>query len=186
RGCPWAGDPDDVAGVLPGAMLPGMPAVSVPIYALRDRGWSAIQVCDEFLDRSGDATEWVRARAQAALAAAGAPTILVLVAKSLTTRAAALAADRFLPAIWLTPLLDDEESVDGLRRRTAPALLVGGTADPAWDGRLARTLSDRVLELPEADHGFGGPAGIASLLGNFALITHAVDEFAAALERPRS
>ena len=40
-----------------------------------------------------------------------------------------------------------------LRRRTAPALLVGGTADPSWDGALARELSDDVLELDGADHG---------------------------------
>ncbi len=181
----WAGDPDRVAVVLPGAMLGGMPAVAVPIYALRDRGWSAVQVWDEFLDRSLDATAWTRERAEAALAATGTAKTMLLVAKSLTTRAAALAAERSLPAVWLTPLLDDEESVDGLRRRTAPALLVGGTADPTWDGALARTLSEDVLELPEADHAFGGPTGIASLLGNFALITHAVDEFAAALERDR-
>ena len=40
-----------------------------------------------------------------------------------------------------------------LRRRTAPALLVGGTADGSWDGALARELSDDVLELEGADHG---------------------------------
>jgi len=186
RGYRWDGDVDRVVVVLPGAMLAGMPSVAIPIHALRDRGWSAVQVWDEFLDRSVDATAWTRERAEAALAAAGTPRTILLVAKSLTTRAASLAADRSLPAIWLTPLLDDEESLVALRRRTAPALLVGGTADPTWDGALARTLSDAVLELPEADHGFGGPTGIASLLGNFALLTHAVDEFAARIERPRA
>ena len=57
---------------------------------------------------------------------------MVLIGKSLGTYAAALAAERGLPAIWLTPLLTSDWVVDGLRRSTAPFLLVGGTAD----GRL--------------------------------------------------
>jgi len=40
-----------------------------------------------------------------------------------------------------------------LRRRTAPALLIGGTADPMWNGRVAREITDDVLELDRADHG---------------------------------
>ena len=64
-----------------------------------------------------------------------------------------VAAERGWPAVWLTPLLNLPEFVELLRVRTAPALLIGGTDDPAWDGALARELSDDVLELPGADHG---------------------------------
>jgi hypothetical protein len=181
RGYRWGEGADRVAVALPGAMFAAMPSIAFPIYALVDRGWSVVQVWDEFRDRSLDATAWVRERAEAALAAAGRPARVLLVAKSLSTRAAALAAERSLPAIWLTPLLDDAECVDGLRRRTAPALLVGGTADPSWDGALARELSDDVLELPDADHGFAGPHGVRSLLENFRRVADAVDPFAAAL-----
>ena len=154
-----------------------MPGVAAPIYALLDRGWGAIQVWDEFLDRSVDATAWVRARAEAALAAAGRADKLLIVAKSLSTRAAALAAERSLPGVWLTPLLGDPECLAALERRTAPALLVGGTADPSWDGGVARRVSEDVLELEGADHGLGGPDGVESLLANLGRVAAAVGEF---------
>jgi hypothetical protein len=69
------------------------------------------------------------------------------------TLAAADAADHGWPAIWLTPLLDNPEIVAAMRRSAAPALLIGGTDDPLWNGRIAREISDDVLELEGADHG---------------------------------
>ena len=54
--------------------------------------------------------------------------------------------------MWLTPVFDDETTA-ALSARTAPALFVGGTDDPMWDGALARELSEDVLELDGADHG---------------------------------
>jgi hypothetical protein len=180
RGYGWRADAERLAVVLPGRFLAGMPSVSIPIYALLDRGWGAIQVWDELLDLDVDPSGWVRERAEAALAVAGDRAGLV-VAKSMSTRAAGLAGERSLPAIWLTPLLDDPVSVEWLRARTAPALLVGGTADPSWDGALARELSDDLLELPDADHGLGGPDGVRSLLDNLAQVAAAVGAFVATL-----
>jgi hypothetical protein len=183
--CPgyaWDGDPARAAIVLPGALLGGLPSLAFPLYTLVARGWSAVQVWDQFLDRSVDPTPWVRERAEAAIAAAGSAERLVIVAKSLSSRAAGLAAERSLPAIWLTPLLDDPESVEALRARTAPALLVGGTADPTWDGSLARELSDDVLELPGADHGVGTGADPRPLLANLGRVVERVEAFAARLE----
>jgi pimeloyl-ACP methyl ester carboxylesterase len=78
---------------------------------------------------------------------------LLIVGKSMGTIAAADAAEHEWPGIWLTPLLHDDESIVILRRRTAPALLIGGTADPMWNGRIAREITDDVLELEGADHG---------------------------------
>lgn len=77
-------------------------------------------------------------------------------------------------------MLDDEESVAGLRQRRAPALLVGGTADPAWDGALARTLSDDVHELEGVNHGFGcvGDEPLDTL-DNLKRVVEAVTAFAA-------
>lgn len=101
----------------------------------------------------------------------------LLIGKSLGTQAAPLAADRRLPAVWLTPLLTLDWVVAALRRASAPCLLIGGTADKAWDGELARALSPYVLEVPDADHGMYVPgplAGSAAVLGRVAT---AVEEF---------
>jgi pimeloyl-ACP methyl ester carboxylesterase len=56
-------------------------------------------------------------------------------------------------AVWHTPLLQYEFVVESIRRATAPCLLVGGTADPTWDGGVARQLSPHVLEIDGANHG---------------------------------
>ena len=150
RGYEYAGD-GPTAIALPGAMLGGMPSVGFAIEGVRRNGWRVVQVWDEVHDWTQEPTAWVNARVEAAASFAGEPSLVI--AKSLTTRAAAIAADRGWPAAWLTPLLHDEDVVAGLRRRRAPALLVGGTADQSWDGALARELADDVLELDGADHG---------------------------------
>ena len=101
----------------------------------------------------------------------------LVIGKSLATNAAALAAERSLPAVWLTPLLNVPWVVAALGRASAPLLLVGGTADPAWDGALARSLSPHVFELDGADHGMyvAGPlTDSITLLGQ---VVTAVEEF---------
>jgi hypothetical protein len=153
--CPgyeYAGDAQRTAIVLPGAMLAGMPVNAFAIEAVLSRGWRAVLVWDVFLDRTPDPAAWVRERLDAAIAYAQAEELLVI-GKSLSTHAAGPAAELALPAVWLTPLLNDPEIVELIRGRTAPALLVGGTADPMWDGAVARELSPDVLELEGADHG---------------------------------
>jgi pimeloyl-ACP methyl ester carboxylesterase len=140
-----------VAVVLPGAMLGGMPINAFATSGLLRNGFRVIHVWDTFRDRSLDPVRWSVERLDAAAAFAGSCELVV--AKSLTTFAAGAVADRGVPGVWLTPLLDDEECVLQLRRRTAPALLVGGTEDPTWDAQLATEISPEVLELPGADHG---------------------------------
>ena len=52
-----------------------------------------------------------------------------------------------------------------------------------WDGALARELSDDVLELADADHGFAPPDGKPpGILDNLRTIVDRIDEFAARLE----
>ncbi|MFL5926661.1 MAG: alpha/beta hydrolase [Gaiellaceae bacterium] len=148
---------------LPGAMLGGMPSVGFAIEGVRRNGWRVVQVWDERRDRAADATRWTNERLEAAASFAREPALVI--AKSVTTRAAGLVADRGWPGVWLTPLLDDEESVEGLRRRRAPALLVGGTNDPTWDGPLARELSDDTLELAGADHGLARLEDLGAVAG---------------------
>jgi len=153
HGYEYQGDPARTAIVLPGRMLAGMPINAFAIDAVWKQGWRAVLVWDEFLDGSQDMTEWVRARLNAAAAYAGDAKEVLAIGKSLGTLAAGEAAERGWRAVWLTPLLNHPPFVSMLRRRTAPALLIGGTNDPAWNGALARELSDDVLELEGADHG---------------------------------
>lgn len=102
---------------------------------------------------------------------------IALVGKSMGASAAATAADRNLPGIWLTPVLLDPDLVHDLRRHTAPFLLVGGTADRAWDSDLARSFGQPVHEAPEANHGLeiaGDPVRSVEILRD---ATIAMDAF---------
>jgi hypothetical protein len=75
---------------------------------------------------------WVRGEVSQRLETIGGRPLVI--GKSLGTLAAALAAERSLPAVWLTPLLTVPWAAAALDRATAPFLLVGGTADKRWDG----------------------------------------------------
>jgi hypothetical protein len=153
HGYEYDGDAARTAILLPGRLLAGMPANAFAQQGLTQAGWRVVQVWDEYLDPDEDAHEWVHERLAAAVRHVPEARQILVVAKSMGTLAAGDAADHGWPAIWLTPLLHDDESVVALRRRTAPALLIGGTADPMWNGRTASEISDDVLELDGADHG---------------------------------
>ncbi|MEV0644707.1 alpha/beta hydrolase [Phytomonospora sp. NPDC050363] len=101
----------------------------------------------------------------------------LVIAKSLGTFASPLAADHETPAVWLTPLLTSPWVVAGLRRATAPFLLVGGTGDPSWNPELARELTPWVHEIPGADHGFYVPGPLSGSLAAMAGIVEAVETF---------
>ncbi|HSP72696.1 MAG TPA: hypothetical protein VLN26_10025 [Gaiellaceae bacterium] len=95
--------------------------------------------------------EWVEEQASAALELLGTGRAL-LVGKSLGTFAAPLAVARRLPAIWFTPLLNEQRIVEALERSQAPTLLVGGTHDEAYDAQLAERLPVESLTVVGADH----------------------------------
>jgi hypothetical protein len=99
-----------------------------------------------------DPEPFVRVHAEAALHRIDPATRPVLIAKSLGTRAAAFAAERSLPAIWLTPLLVDPSVAAAIAANPAPALLIGGTADQLWDTGAARATGKPFVEIPGADH----------------------------------
>jgi hypothetical protein len=86
----------------------------------------------------------------------------VVIGKSLGSLAAAVAAGRGLATVWFTPLLTDEPTVAALRRARAPCLLVGGTADRFWDGRVARSVTPDVVEIDGADHGMFVPGALGA------------------------
>ena len=101
----------------------------------------------------------------------------VVIGKSLGTLAAPLVADRGLSAVWFTPLLTDEPTVAALRRATAPCLLVGGTADPYWDGQTARSLAAEVVEIDGADHAMVVPGTLAESAALLGQVMTAVEDF---------
>ena len=105
-----------------------------------------------------------------------------VVAKSLGTLAAPLAADRGISAIWLTPLLDEPLCRDAVLRNAAPQLLTSGSADPAWDPAVAARAEAggaTVVELPGADHGFEVPGDALASAETLVALTRAVQAFVA-------
>jgi pimeloyl-ACP methyl ester carboxylesterase len=136
-----------------------------------------------------DRVGWVDPEASQVLDRAGAESSGVkplLIAKSLGTAAAVQAAQRSLPAIWITPPLDNLELVAALRAATAPFLLVGGTADRMWDGHLARALSPHVVEIEGADHGLYVPGRLAASTEALGRMVTAVEDFLDQAIWPRS
>ncbi|MEV6303264.1 alpha/beta hydrolase [Actinoplanes sp. NPDC051861] len=109
----------------------------------------------------------------------------LLIGKSLGVSAAGVAADRSLPAVWLTPLLTLPWVVDALERATAPFLLVGGTADTEWwSGGTAHRLTPHVLEIPNADHGLLVPGPLTDSIAVLARLVTAVENFLDAIRWP--
>jgi hypothetical protein len=118
---------------------------------------------------------WVRGEVTPLLDAIGGSPLLI--AKSLGTNAATLAAERGLPAVWLTPVLTAPWLATALSRATAPFLAVGGTADAMWDGTVARRLSPYVLEIEDADHGLYVPGPLTESIVVLGRVVAAVEEF---------
>lgn len=99
---------------------------------------------------------WVCAQVAPVLDQVGGTPLLV--GKSLGVNAAGLAAQRGLPAVWLTPVLRFMPwVVEALAAATAPFLLIGGSADRGWDTDLARGLTPHVFVVDGADHGMYVP-----------------------------
>jgi hypothetical protein len=181
RGRLIAGDPSRLAVVLPGAAyLAAYPLLWFAREVIRSRGWSVLEVLDTW-DRS-DPQDWAESRTRAAFAHLPHASRRLLVAKSISSHAAPMAAEQAIPAIWLTPLLGEEQVRQGLAACSAPALLVGSTADGTWDSRAAAMVAPaRVLELSGADHSLqlpGDPLGSIDLLRE---VTAAIDAFVAGL-----
>jgi hypothetical protein len=111
---------------------------------------------------------------------------ITLVGKSLGTEAMGrvLAAERTsqqAKAIWLTPILTDPDLMEQLERAANPSLLIIGSADDYYDGRLLERLrkkpSMEILMIPEANHVLkveGEPLRSIAILKD---ITEAVQRF---------
>lgn len=118
---------------------------------------------------------WVEHQLTPLLDAVGGQPLLI--GKSLGSYATGLAADRSLPAVWLTPLITAPSVADALARTTAPFLLVGGGADRSWDEDLARRLTPHVLSVADADHGMYVPGPLTDSVAVLARVVAAVEDF---------
>ncbi len=127
----------------------------------------------------GQHREMVAAKVEAAAAeltlATG--TAPLVIGKSLGSLAAPVTADRGLAAVWFTPLLTDEPTVAALARATRPFLLAGGTADPYWDGQIARSLTPHVVEIDGAGHAMFVPGPVSAAIAVAGQVLTAVEVF---------
>jgi hypothetical protein len=163
--------------ILPGARYPTRaPLLWFAREVALAKGFGVLEVLDE-PPAGEDPFAWIRDRAQRALDHQPAPTTVVI-GKSLASDVADLAADRELPAIWLTPLLDRANVRAALARASAPFLLVGGTADPTWQPQTipsSALLSQ--LELPAHDHSLQVPGEPSTSLASLKKVTKHVERF---------
>ncbi|MER7581750.1 alpha/beta hydrolase [Kitasatospora sp. NPDC097691] len=184
------GAPDRVALVLPGVgYTPARPLLHFAGSVLQQQGWTVQevwwQVPDEFRAfEPEDRITWVEREVTRAVDAEGGACRL-LVGKSLASFAGGIAADRGLAAVWLTPVLTSEPVVRALRRTEAPTLLVGGSADPVWDRRIAESSGHEVLEVPGAGHGLELPDDALGSIEVLRQVTARLDRFVASLDTGR-
>ena len=172
-------DPDRCVVLLPGMQYSTQaPLLWFAREAAVQRGHTALEVLDSLPD-GADPFAWARDRARRALdhAAAHAEEVVV-VGKSLASAAAGLAADRVLPAVWLTPLLNHPRVLDDVARASRPALLVGGSADDTWrpDALPDSGLLD-VVHLDGLDHSLQRPGDPAASLQALGAVTDRVGRF---------
>ena len=178
------GEPVGLGLILPGRGYgPASPLLDYARLALLHAGWAAQQVWWHVPEGLRDGDIWVRDQAAAALAGERTDSRVMIVGKSLGTRAAAFAAEHGYPAIWMTPLLVVPEVVAGIRANPTRQLLVGGTSDKLWDADVAADLAAggcEVLQLDGLDHGLVDPADPVRSAEALVEITRALVRFLAA------
>lgn len=168
--------------LLPGARYPTRaPLLWFAREVALARGLGVLELLDELPEGEADPFAWARGAARHALDGAGERATAV-VGKSLGTVGAELAAERALPSVWLTPVLDRGPVPAALAAATAPALLVGGSADPMWvPTALVENDALELLELDGLDHALQRPGDPGASLEALRRVTSAIDQFLARL-----
>lgn len=184
----WPAPTGTVAGLavlLPGRSYPTeMPLLTFAGRAARQHGWQVRAVSWDAPDLgTSDTISWVGDQLEQAVGSQDGPVIVI--GKSLGTCAAAVAARNAYDAVWLTPLLHLPELVEAMSGHPGRQLLVGGSADPAWDLDVARSISSDVLQLDGADHGIFVDDAIRTAELHVE-VTRAIDRWLATLPRSRS
>ncbi len=182
------GGGDHVAVVVPGlGYSPARPLLHFARSVLLQHGWTVQelwwQIPDGFAQFTvDDRIAWVERQVTEAIEAeAGACRLIV--GKSLGSLACGIAADRNIPAAWLTPILTIDHVAAALRRAMEPTLLIGGSADKAWDSEIAASLRHEVLEVPSADHGLELAADAAGSVEALRHVVSRLDSFIGSLGR---
>ena len=178
------GDPGRCAVVLPGVRyFSQAPLLWFAREAAEAAGWSVLEL-SERAPADEEPFAWMRDRAELALDSASEADTVVVIGKSLASAAAPLVAERGLPAVWLTPLLVRPEVVAALGAASAPALLVGSSADQTWsNGEQPRGDSIEVLEFEGLDHSLQVEGDPLASLDFLRAVTERIGEF---LERRAS
>ena len=168
-----------LAVLLPGrTYTPDHPLLYYARAVLLHQGWSVEEVWWNQEDLVSDAA--LLARIEEVLDKASDKTPLV-VAKSLGSLALPSVVKRGWSGIWLTPLLNRVEIVAAVKDIRAKSLLVGGMDDESWNGDVAKSIGQQVLEISGADHGLeipGDPSASVRVLGE---IVATIGTFAANL-----
>ncbi|GAB3164695.1 hypothetical protein GCM10027059_21220 [Myceligenerans halotolerans] len=180
-----AGDPGRVVTVLPGSDYTATaPLLYHSRAALRELGWT-VRVA-EWSGEPGLAA--ARAAVSALLEGPDAPgdgATHLVIGKSLGTLAIPAAARLGLPGIWLTPLLTSDDAADVREAVTgleADHLLVGGSADPAWDHDLVSGLRADFVEVPGGDHRLEIPDDWRKNLETVEDVTAEIEHFASSFD----
>lgn len=173
------------AVIAPGRLYgPQAPLLDLASEALSDRGAAVEAITWTVPDGLAEIgpEPFVRAHVAAALhrLAKSAPAATpIIIAKSLGTHAAALAAERELPAIWLTPLLHIESVAEAITRNPAPALLVGGTRDPSWVPSVAAATGKKIVTIDGGGHELRPPGPLRAYTDALGTVGTAIEEFLA-------
>lgn len=144
--------------VLPGMNFPiSMPLLFMPSIALADAGWTVWHASWDLTDiAQDDDALWDAVNTAASDLAGAAGTseggTTVILGKSVGTLASRWVAGADLPAVWLTPLVREKGVAECMTAATAPALLIGGTADRSWDPVAANAATTHIVEIADADH----------------------------------
>lgn len=166
-----AGPCAPVATLLPGRGYgPQAPLLYYARLLLHGCGWSVRTVHWEKVPGLDPADHVAVAAFAAELLATADPARDLVVGKSLGSLALPAAADRGVQGIWLTPLLGIEDVRRAAARAAASTLLIGGTADPYWDGAAAAATGAAVFEVPGADHSLERPGDLDGTLEALAAV----------------
>lgn len=165
-----------VATLLPGRGYgPQAPLLYYARLMLRGHGWAVRTVHWEQVSGLDPSDHAAAAAFAAELLATADPARDLVVGKSLGSLALPAAAERGVPGIWLTPLLGLEHVRRAAARAATSALLIGGTADPYWDGGAAAATGAAVFEVPGADHSLERPGDLNGTLEVLSAVLSRID-----------